>query len=209
VVLVDLDRTLYPPETGLQEAGDRLLNEWMAARLGLSLPEVDALRRRLWTQYGTSAHGLQVEYGIPQAETYGNSIERLRPRDYVWPRPQVRQMLLTLGLPVYVCTNSTRLYCGRVLEALELADCCQGIISIETMEWQAKPHEQAYRAALAVAGAEPEGAVFVDDNVGNLEGARRLGLRTVFCHPDPRGRWTPQIADIVDLPRVLEELGGG
>jgi putative hydrolase of the HAD superfamily len=206
VVLVDLDRTLYPPETSLQEAGDRLLNEWMAHRLDLSLPQVDDLRRRLWAEYGTSARGLQVEYGISQAEVYSNTIERLDPADYVWPRPQVRQMLSSLHIPVYVCTNSTQLYCERVLAALGLEESFTGIITIETMRWQAKPHEEAYWAALRVAGVEAEEAIFVDDAVRNLEGARLVGLRAVLCHPHPRGRWSPHIPDIVELPDVLAVL---
>lgn len=207
-VLVDLDRTLYPPRAGLQDAGDRLINRWMAERLGLFLPEVDELRRRLWQQYGTSARGLAIEYGIPQAEVYGSTIERLRPRDYLWPRPQVRAMLLALPVPVYVCTNSTAPYCARVIEALGLEGCFQGVITIETMDWQAKPHEEAYRTALEVAGVEAAEAVFVDDAERNLEGARAVGLRAVYCHPQPRMSWEPHIADIVELPRVLRLESG-
>ncbi|NLO74001.1 MAG: HAD-IA family hydrolase [candidate division WS1 bacterium] len=205
-VLVDLDRTLYPPATGLQEAGDRLINEWMTESLGLSSLEVDLLRRQLRDQYGTTARGLEEKYGIPQSKTYEQSIERLRPADYVWPRPQVRKILLSVGLPVYVFTNSTRPYCEQVLEALGLEDCFAGLVTIETMGWQAKPQKEAYQAALKVAGTEPQQTLFLDDSVANLEAAARMGLPAVLCHPRPKPHWAPCISDILRLPELLAVL---
>jgi len=208
VLLIDLDRTLYPPRAGLQEAGDRLLTAWMAQRLELSVPEVEALRRRLWSEYGTSARGLELEYGIPQAEVYANCIELLRPADYVWPRPEVREMLAGLPYPAFVCTNATELYSGRVLEALGLADCFRGVIAIQQMRWVAKPHPEAYRAALALVGVPAARTVFVDDSFSNVQGAQQVGLHAVLCHPQPRRPWPQHITDITALPGLLPGLLG-
>ncbi len=203
VLLIDLDRTLYPPSAGLQEAGDRLLTAWVARTLGLTEEEAHALRRRLWAQYGTSARGLEAEYGIPQARVYANCIELLHPPDYLWPRPEVAAMLGRLGHPAWVCTNATALYAGRVLRALGLEECFRGVISVETMNWWAKPATEAYRAALAHTGAKAEQVVFVDDAIDNVRGAHEFGLRAVLCHPQPREPWTPCIPDIMALPEVL------
>jgi putative hydrolase of the HAD superfamily len=202
VLLVDLDRTLYPPHAGLQEAGDVLLTAYVAQLLGLTEEEAHALRRRLWAEYGTSARGLEVEHGIPQPEVYAHCIELLTPSDYVWPRPEVGEMLANLP-PAWVCTNSTALYAGRVLRALGLEGAFAGVISIETMNWRAKPAPEAYRAALAHAGAQPEHTVFVDDALPNVRGAHAYGLAAVLCHPHPREPWAPWIPDILELPGVL------
>ena len=204
VLLLDLDRTLYPPHAGLQEAGDVLLTAYVARRLGRSEEEAHVLRRRLWAQYGTSARGLEVEHGIPQAEVYAHCIELLEPGEYVWPRPEVGEMLAGLPHPAYVCTNSTALYAGRVLRALGLEGCFAGVITIETMNWWAKPAPEAWEAALAYAGAEAGQAVFVDDAILNVKGAHQYGLRAVLCHPQPREPWEPWIRDIVELPGLLE-----
>jgi putative hydrolase of the HAD superfamily len=203
ILLLDLDRTLYPPHTGLQEAGDVLLTAYVARTLGLTEEEAHALRRRLWAEYGTSARGLEVEHGIPQAEVYAHCIELLTPSDYVWPRPEVAEMLAQLPHPAWVCTNSTALYTERVLRALGLEGSFAGIISIETMNWRAKPAPEAYRAALAHAGAEPRQAILVDDALRNVQGAQDYGLTAVLCHPHPREPWEPWIRDILELPSVL------
>jgi putative hydrolase of the HAD superfamily len=202
VLLLDLDRTLYPPHAGLQEAGDVLLTAYVARMLGLSEEEAHALRRRLWAEYGTSARGLEVEHGIPQPEVYAHCIELLTPSDYVWPRPEVGEMLAGLP-PAWVCTNSTALYTGRVLRALGLEGAFAGVISIETMQWRAKPAPEAYRAALAHIGAAPAQAVFVDDALSNVRGAHEYGLTAVLCHPHPREPWEPWIKDILELPSLL------
>jgi putative hydrolase of the HAD superfamily len=206
-LFLDLDRTLYPFGAGLQEAGDVLLNNWMADTLELALPEVDLLRRRLWDQYGTSARGLEHEYGIAQAEVYRNSIERLEPSEYLSPRPEVRTMLAELGLTAWVCTNATLVYARRVLAALELEDCFAGLLTIEAMQWHAKPHRRAYALALENAGTSRANAVFVDDAILNVRGAEAAGLHAVYCHPQPREPWSPHIPDITELPTALVELG--
>ena len=181
-----------------------LLTAYVARRLGMSEEEAHALRRRLWAQYGTSARGLEVEHGIAQAEVYAHCIELLEPGEYVWPRPEVGEMLAGLPHPAYVCTNSTALYAGRVLRALGLEGCFAGVITIETMNWWAKPAPEAWEAALAYAGAEAGQAVFVDDAILNVKGAHQYGLRAVLCHPQPREPWEPWIRDIVELPGLLE-----
>jgi putative hydrolase of the HAD superfamily len=42
-----------------------------------------------------------------------------------------------------------------------------------------KPARRIYQVALAMAQAEPEGSVFIDDRERNLEPARALGMRTI------------------------------
>lgn len=42
-----------------------------------------------------------------------------------------------------------------------------------------KPEPEAFRAALAAAGTEPEETLFTDDQPANVEGARKLGLQAV------------------------------
>ncbi len=207
VLFLDLDRTLYPPHAGLQEAGDVLLTAYVARTLGLTEDAAHALRRRLWAEHGTSARGLEVEYGLPQAQTYANCIELLNPHDFVQPRPEVAAMLASLPYPAWVCTNSTALYAGRVLRALGLEDCFAGIITVETMSWRAKPAPEAFRAALAHAGARPEEVVFVDDAILNVRGAHECGLTAVLCHPQPQEPWHLHIRDILELPDLLDGSG--
>lgn len=43
-----------------------------------------------------------------------------------------------------------------------------------------KPHELMFQAALTELNVKPEETLFVDDNISNLEGAKALGLHTIW-----------------------------
>jgi len=43
-----------------------------------------------------------------------------------------------------------------------------------------KPHELMYNTALKELGLRPEEALFIDDNLSNLEGAKKLGIQTIL-----------------------------
>jgi putative hydrolase of the HAD superfamily len=52
-----------------------------------------------------------------------------------------------------------------------------------------KPDPRIYRHCLARLGLEPPQALFVDDRADNIEGAARIGLRTLqFDGPDALAR---------------------
>lgn len=47
-----------------------------------------------------------------------------------------------------------------------------------------KPNELMYKTALDELGVSPEKAIFIDDNIRNCEGARKLGIRTFLLCRD-------------------------
>jgi HAD superfamily hydrolase (TIGR01509 family) len=59
----------------------------------------------------------------------------------------------------------------------------------------AKPMAQAYFRMVGQLGAMPEASVMIDDKDYNLEGARRVGIKTI------------QFVDYLQLIQELEELG--
>ena len=72
----------------------------------------------------------------------------------------------------------------RVLTALDLASCFEGIIAIEHMrvfgDLRPKPDVRSLRAILARHRLPAHRCVLVEDTVANLKSARRLGVRTVW-----------------------------
>lgn len=61
---------------------------------------------------------------------------------------------------------------------LELFDA----IVISAEEGVCKPDPRLYEAVLDRLGVEAEAAVFIDDRMGNVEGARRLGMEAILYH---------------------------
>ena len=63
-LLLDVDNTLYAPSCGVVARVDVLINRYLVERLGFDADQVDGVRRRLWSDYGTTLHGLVHRHGI-------------------------------------------------------------------------------------------------------------------------------------------------
>jgi epoxide hydrolase-like predicted phosphatase len=78
---------------------------------------------------------------------------------------------------------------GRAMaQELGIADCFDVFVTSAELGVM-KPDPRIYRVALDRIGASPSEAIFVDDFVENVEGARRLGMGAVhFVDPDQARR---------------------
>ena len=201
--LFDLDNTLYPPSSGLLEAGDALITAFIAERLGLAHSEADNLRVMLWRRYGATSYGLQVERGIPEREFYEGSIERLEPTDYLNPDPQLAAMLAGLDARRCVFTNSTARYARAVLEALGVRDCIDRIFDIESAGGIPKPQLQPYERVLAALDCPARDVALLDDTEGNLEPGAELGMITIKVGEPPQADRHLHLRALHDLPGLL------
>lgn len=205
-ILFDLDHTLYTPDTGLLAAGDCMITAYLAHRLQLPPAEADALRARLWREYGTTARGAEVEFGLPQPELYLESLRDLDPAQYLCHDPALADMLSSLDADLYVVTNSTSDYAHRVLAALGIGQCFRGVFGIEALQWCPKPEEAAYQCVLEAIGAEPADVAMVEDFPWNLVPAKALGMLTVFLGPE-RAEADIWLQQLLDLPQALAAAG--
>jgi putative hydrolase of the HAD superfamily len=70
-----------------------------------------------------------------------------------------------------------------------------------------KPHPSIFRAALALAGADPERSVMVGDSVGqDIAGARGVGMRAVLVRRGPVDEPFPGAPDGADAVPVIGSL---
>lgn len=205
-ILFDLDHTLYTPDTGLLAAGDCMITAYLAHRLQLPPEEADALRARLWRQYGTTARGAEIEFGLPQPELYLESLRDLDPAEYLCPDPPLAEMLGSLDADLYVITNSATEYAHRVLGALTIDQCFRGVFGIEALRWCPKPEEAAYQCVLEAIGTPPAQVAMVEDFPWNLVPAKALGMLTVFLGPE-RAEADIWLQQLLDLPEALATAG--
>lgn len=205
-LLIDLDETLYRPQSGMLSAGDRAITAFIAARLGIDLQRADAIRVDLWRRYGTTAAGLEREYGIPQPECFEATIETVDPADYISPEPELARMLARLPLRLCLFTNSTQPYSERVLQALGIREQFATIYDIASRDWHPKPEPQAYDAVMSALGLPPAEVGFVEDHVTNIVPARELGM-TVFLMRQAHPAAHYVLDDILDLGELLRREG--
>jgi len=84
------------------------------------------------------------------------------------------------GLRVGVLSNELELFHGREeTEALEILRVMDSLVDA-THTRILKPNPRAYALGCEALGVTPENVVFVDDQMRNVEGARRTGLDAVW-----------------------------
>lgn len=184
VWLFDLDNTLHDA-TGASMAG---INEGMTAyiqrELGLDRDAAQALRRRYWQRYGATLLGLTRHHGVDAAHFLHHThlLPGLEAR--LQGHAQDAAALKRLRGRKFVLTNAPRAYALRVLGALGLAHCFDGLLAIEDMQmfgsWRPKPDARMLRR-LAVRLRTPTArCVLVEDTLGHQKAARRVGMQAVW-----------------------------
>jgi putative hydrolase of the HAD superfamily len=206
-IFFDLDDTLYPNASGLWQAIRVRIGLYMEERLNLPQADIPGLRRFYFERYGTTLRGLQIHQQVDPLD-YLAYVHDLPLQDYLTPSPQLRQMLLSLPQHRWIFTNADAAHAGRVLEALNLLDCFQGIIDILAMEFACKPEREAFEIALRIAGEpDPPGCMLIDDSPRNLLAAQNMGFATVLVgSEDSDLNSMLRVPDLQSLRSLVPEL---
>lgn len=206
-IFFDLDDTLYPNSTGLWQAIRMRIGLYMRERLNLPEEDIPGLRRFYFEKYGTTLRGLQIHKHVDPTD-YLAFVHDLPLQDYLSPSPQLRQLLMSLPQRRWVFTNSDSAHAGRVLKALDLTDCFQGIIDILATEFVCKPDPEAFQRALRIAGEnDPACCMLVDDALRNLLVAQKMGFVTLLVGGEHSSENSMLHApDLLSLRSVVPEL---
>jgi putative hydrolase of the HAD superfamily len=176
----DLDDTLYPASSGLWDAIRGRMNIYMQKYINLPEADIVKIRQDYLEKYGTTLRGLQAHYAV-NAVDYLAFVHDLPLEKFIQPDPGLRTLLLSLPQKRWIFTNSDQNHANRVLKALGLAGCFDGIIDILSVDFACKPDKIAYQRALKIAGDDdPTHCVIFDDSVRNLTPAREMGFYTIL-----------------------------
>lgn len=207
LLLIDLDDTIYPSDSGLWFAIRERMNKYMLECLHFTEEEAPRIRQQYFETYGTTLRGLQQEYHI-DTDDFLTYVHDLPLDQYLSPDPKLREILLSLPQKLWIFTNADASHARRVLSILDLYDCFDGIIDVRSLSFLCKPDKAAYTEALKIIGSEnPKQCVMFDDSIRNLSPAHNLGIFTVLVgkledHPDV----DRSLMSLLDLPLIMPEL---
>ncbi|QQO08538.1 HAD-IA family hydrolase [Breznakiella homolactica] len=175
-ILFDLDNTLYSKIHNIEPDVDRRVTQFVADYLSISLEEAQEQRKRnIPTRYVTSTQWLMEEEGLKDINYYYSMVYPEDEAENLPPSPELRSFIESLPLPYAILTNSPMVHALTILRRLGVSDLFPFIIDIRENALLGKPHEGAYRNALAVLGAEPETTLFIDDSISCVEGFQKIG----------------------------------
>ncbi|MEO5696157.1 MAG: pyrimidine 5'-nucleotidase [Burkholderiaceae bacterium] len=193
VWLFDLDNTLHDASHAAFGQTNLAMNAYIIDHLGIDGGEAARLREHYWNRYGATLLGLVRHHGVDsghflqQTHLHPGLEGRLR------SSAPDRAALKRLRGRKYVVTNAPRDYTLRVLTALDLLNCFDGVISIEDMsmfgQLRPKPDARMFRRLVARLKVRPADCVLVEDVLANQKAARGIGMGTVWMQRYLDGRY--------------------
>lgn len=206
-ILFDLDDTLYPSRSGVMDQIRALMMHYLCTRLNLTTEEANELRRHYFMTYGTTMRGLQVNHHI-DADEFLAIVHDIRLEDHLQPNQELGAVLAGIHQQKVIFTNASREHAEAVLAILGVRSHFDRVVDIRDMDYESKPLASAYSRICDLLGLEPEECVLVEDNVRNLEPAKKVGMVTVLISDTAGNDGANPAPGIVDhvLTRV-EEIG--
>ncbi len=181
-VVFDLDNTLYPPTTRVNE----LTNERFV-RYVSRVAEVDeATARRMMFDWGAlydePVLGLHKEYGvsIPEAMEYSGDVDLAS----VEADTELAGLIKRMPQQKFIYTNNIFKHVKDTLAKLTIdIDDFSGIATYDRVDCRFKPAADSFRLMLELFKIQPRDSVFLEDKAANLKTAKGFGLTTVLITP--------------------------
>lgn len=209
-LILDLDNTMYPKSSGLDEAMRQRIVLYLAERHGLGLDEAAELRQRYVREFGLSLPGIMRDFPVDVAD-YQAFIHDVDISRYVSPDPVLREFLNRCELRKVIFTNSSKDHVAKVLAALGIKEAAfSHIIDYTGTGFRSKPQPEAFEAMLTQIGAEGPDCIMVDDLPKTICIAKnQFAMMCALVDEDGIGGCAEadwNIRRIADLPGIIEGI---
>jgi putative hydrolase of the HAD superfamily len=191
----DLDDTLYPSSTGLWQAIQGRMTQYMCERLSIPETDVPMLREQYFKMYGTTLRGLQHHHDV-STEEYLAYVHDVPLNQYLTPDPLIRQVIASLPTRNLIFTNADANHAWRVLRALELDDLFDTVVDVNAIAPYCKPMPESFAIAMELADEpDPRKCVMIDDLPRTTRAALEVGMASLLYGseiptPDASGVFT-------------------
>ncbi|HZK16817.1 MAG: pyrimidine 5'-nucleotidase [Chloroflexi bacterium] len=207
LLLIDLDDTVYPPDTGAWDILADRIYQFMEMYVGIPHEKIHEERDRLFHLHGTTMKGLHLEYGA-DSNRYLDYVHSVDLSGVITEDPALRRALLEIPIEKWIFTNASRAHAEQILRLVGIRDLFTEIIDVADTDPYCKPDPLAFLHALERASnPDPACCLFVDDRAPNLDTAKALGMHTVQV--DPTGSTSNThitIKQLSDLPQALAQI---
>jgi len=209
VWIFDLDNTLHDATRAIFPSMHVQINDFLKRQFGLDDEGANRMRRDFWMRYGTTMDGLMRHHGIDPRRFLAETHVFPELADIVVHENALKHALERLGGMKLVFSNAPRHYVEGVLRAMGLARYFDAVYTIEDARYRGKPALHGFQVLLRKHKLDPHRCAFIDDILGNLRTAHRLGMSTVWVSRSRRR--APfvdlRVASVVELPRLVFRYG--
>jgi len=205
VWIFDLDNTLHDARVHIFPSMHLQIQDFLKKQFGVDDEGASRMRHDFWLRYGTTLRGLVRHHGTDPKHFLAQTHVFPELADMVVHENALKHALLRLGGTRLVFSNAPRHYVEEVLRAIGLARYFDAVYTIEDTGYRGKPHAWGFHHLLRKHHLDPHRCAMVDDLLGNLRAAHRLGMSTVWV--SPRGSRVPyvdlRVSSVTELPRRI------
>lgn len=179
VWIFDLDDTLHDASSQIFPQLNQAMTQYIMETLALDEPTAFRLRQHYWRIYGATLKGLMRHHGTDPYHFLDKTHELMELPQMVIKTKRLRHFLQRVSGRKVVFTNAPMSYALRVLDLLGIEDLFETVFSVESTRFHPKPAVRGFRRLLTEIGAKASDCVMVEDNLGALRTAKRMGMKTV------------------------------
>jgi len=205
VWIFDLDNTLHDARPRVFPSMHGQINAYLQRHFGVDEAGANRMRRDFWLRYGTTLRGLVRHHGTDPRHFLAETHVFPELADMLVHENALKHALVHLGGTKLVFSNAPRHYVEEVLRAIGLARHFDAVYTIEDTGYRGKPHAWSFHRLLRKHRLDPHRCALIDDLLGNLRAAHRLGMSTVWV--SPAGGRMPyvdlRISSVTELPRRI------
>lgn len=203
--LFDLDNTLYPESSGLEEYIYSRMLDFSADWLGCSREEAKAAREASRDRYRLTLSWLSAEHGFSDPDAFYRFVHPEDEVEFLRPVDGLAEMLDSISEPKWVFTNGPLEHAERVLSFLGVRDRFGDVFDIRFCDFRGKPERESYLKVCRAIRADPMDCVLFDDNGYCLDGIAALGGKGVLVDEAGRhaGSVHPRISSVLEIPALL------
>ena len=180
--IFDLDNTLYRADADFFRQIDHKMTAFIQRYLKVSEQEATSLRKSYWLEHGTTLSGLMAVHEMDPTEFLADVHDV--DLKYLKPDPKLRELISALPGRKLIFTNGSRGHAENVGTHLNLFDLFDGSFGIEDTGYIPKPKREAFEVFNSRFDVNPEGSIFFEDGIHNLQVPKDMGMQTVLVTSD-------------------------
>ena len=178
-LLFDMDNTLYPASSAMNDGITRRMLECVADFFACSIEDAIKLRKKRITHFSTTLEWLCSE-GLTDIEGFLKHVHPENEADELIPQEGLRDFLISLPFKKSILTNAPYEHASRVLSKLGIEDLFDAVTDIRDANFQGKPYPASYCAALEKVNETIDSTLFLDDMKKYTDGWVAMGGTAVL-----------------------------
>ena len=182
-LLLDLDNTVYPSSSKINEGIDQRMIQFVSDFLHVDFESARKLRSERKKKFGTTLEWLQKEHGLTDVNAYLWAVHPESEVSELAPIPGLKEFFESIPLPMAILTNGPDFHAKRVLDFYQISHCFIGVHDIIENKLKGKPNPSAYLKALNDSNFKLEETLFIDDYPKYVYGYISMGGTGVLIDP--------------------------